>query len=456
MSLSQTTQVIAKHKSCPGSSENAPICGDSLPHTFHELSLEESSCSGISLMLKKWCLAIGLLLTFHASAVELRTTIWPPYQVMLRGELSGVSMSTVRCVFSDMGEPYSVSVMPWGRAIADLKNGEADGLFSSLPTKELADSAVMSAPFALEKWYWYFAPGIDSSIDGFPRGLRTGAVRASNQERWLEKNGMPVTETVNEGKQLLRLVAAGRLDAFVADERYFKELLNEVDASELERLSRLQRRFIRYMPLGVYFGKHFLAEHPDFMSEFNALIGKCADSSINLSGIEREQVEAIFDERIRPLLKHSRIVTALDAQSRVNETVTDEDIARRDRQWRAEVGQAVQPMISGELGRDISAFLQVVQEASKGLFTEIYLVDRSGLNAGQSAVTTDYYQGDEAPFQQTLGAAVSDLYIGPIEYDASSGYFQVKVSSVVMNPDGKLVGMITVGVDVEKALLKSQ
>ena len=193
-------------------------------------------------------------------AVKLRTTIWPPYQMMLQGELSGESTETLRCIFRDINESFSVQVMPWQRAIQDMKHSVADGIFTSGPSPELDAVATMSAPFALEKWYWYHSKGLDLSN---LNNLRIGAVRSSNQATWLDTEGIPVTELVNEGMQLVRLVQAGRIDTFIADSRYFEELVEEVSASS-DFESDLQRTFVRYMPLGVYFADQFLQQHPEY------------------------------------------------------------------------------------------------------------------------------------------------------------------------------------------------
>lgn len=108
-------------------------------------------------------------------------------------------------------------------------------------------------------------------------------------------------------------------------------------------------------------------------------------------------------------------------------------------------------MINAELSREISRFLRQIQDDSEGLFTEIFLVGKRGLNAGQSNVTSDFYQGDEEPYQQTLGSDGRDVYIGPISYDASSEGFQVKLSARVLNGHGEPIGMMMFGIDAERA-----
>ena len=88
-----------------------------------------------------------------------------------------------------------------------------------------------------------------------------------------------------------------------------------------------------------------------------------------------------------------------------------------------------------------------------GLYSEIFVMDNKGLNAGQSDKTSDYWQGDEAKFQKTFEKGKDALFIDTIEYDESSGKFQVQINLTINDlTSGTPAGALTVGVDLEKAL----
>ena len=384
-------------------------------------------------------------------AVKLRTTIWPPYQMMLQGELSGESTETLRCIFRDINESFSVQVMPWQRAIQDMKHSVADGIFTSGPSPELDAVATMSAPFALEKWYWYHSKGLDLSN---LNNLRIGAVRSSNQATWLDTEGIPVTELVNEGMQLVRLVQAGRIDTFIADSRYFEELVEEASASS-DFESDLQRTFVRYMPLGVYFADQFLQQHPEFLGRFNQQISDCAGETVALNATERENLLTVLSKRIRPIIDNSQLILALDNSSSMQKTLAADVIEALDIQWQHEAGVAEQPLISEIISRPTSAYLRSVKELSNGLITEAILVGGAGLNVAQSDVTTDYYQADESAWSALQDKPSSDYYIGGIRYDESSRKFQVKVSWTITGTEGERRGILILGMDVEEALRHS-
>ena len=384
-------------------------------------------------------------------AVKLRTTIWPPYQMMLQGELSGESTETLRCIFRDINESFSVQVMPWQRAIQDMKHSVADGIFTSGPSPELDAVATMSAPFALEKWYWYHSKGLDLSN---LNNLRIGAVRSSNEATWLDTEGIPVTELVNEGMQLVRLVQAGRIDTFIADSRYFEELVEEASASS-DFESDLQRTFVRYMPLGVYFADQFLEQHPEFLGRFNQQISDCAGETVALNATERENLLTVLSKRIRPIIDNSQLILALDNSSSMQKTLAADVIEALDIQWQHEAGVAEQPLISEIISRPTSAYLRSVKELSNGLITEAILVGGAGLNVAQSDVTTDYYQADESAWSALQDKPSSDYYIGGIRYDESSRKFQVKVSWTITGTEGERRGILILGMDVEEALRHS-
>ena len=72
-----------------------------------------------------------------------------------------------------------------------------------------------------------------------------------------------------------------------------------------------------------------------------------------------------------------------------------------------------------------------------------------GLNVAASAVTSDYWQGDEAKWQETFLAGPGASHVSEIEEDESTQTFQVQVSLPVVD-GGSPIGAITLGVDIER------
>jgi len=144
------------------------------------------------------------------------------------------------------------------------------------------------------------------------------------------------------------------------------------------------------------------------------------------------------------------IVAATRAQNQVTRNYTDAEIASLDKSWRSEVGMSAQPTINPVLDNAASEFLRGKRDDSKGLFTEIFIMDGRGLNVAASDVTSDYWQGDEAKWQETYAVGPNAVHISEVELDESTQIYQSQVSLTITDPTtGETIGAVTIGVNVE-------
>src|SRR3546814_11055848 len=91
-----------------------------------------------------------------------------------------------------------------------------------------------------------------------------------------------------------------------------------------------------------------------------------------------------------------------------------------DKDWRAQTDASSKPMIDAVMGSSLSKYLRQQQEATQGTATEIFVMDNRGLNVGQSEVTSDYWQGDEAKFQKSYEAGDDAIFVDEVEMDESN------------------------------------
>lgn len=381
-----------------------------------------------------------LVLANEQPPLKLDTTVAAPYQVLVNGELSGLSVSILSCVLKTMDAPYEIRLLPWARAVEDLRAQHTDGIFTAMPASALEHKAQMSAPFALEKWYWFSRSGAN------PEKAVIGGIRSSNQVTWLKQQGVTVDVEVNSMEQLVRLLLNGRVDRVLADERIMDEQLRDLRSNDVQ----LERQFSRYMPLGIYFSRRFLDERPGFLTDFNRHMSPCSPDALSLNAQERALVRALVEQRLKPALGRLPLLPALDKANAAQSGYTDKQIAVLDRQWVQEAMAGKGPLIQAVEEQSVSAQLRGLQEKFSGLFSEAFLVSLKGLNLAESAPTSDYYQADEAFFAEAV-ARPDELYIGAIEYDHSSARFQVKVSWAVRRGNDVL-GVMAVGLNIEEAL----
>ncbi|OWV71745.1 hypothetical protein ATY76_31320 [Rhizobium sp. R339] len=186
-----------------------------------------------------------------------------------------------------------------------------------------------------------------------------------------------------------------------------------------------------------------------------ALLLACSASAVPMGfsmAQDAAQLAPIADyvkSDVTPWLSDPAIVDALKAQDAANANLSATDIDALDKKWRAEVDGSDHSMIDGVLGNALSKFLQDKKAASGGKITEIFVMDAKGLNVGQSDVTSDYWQGDEAKFQKSFGAGKDAVFIDEIEKDESTQTLQSQASVTISDHNGTPIGAITIGVNVD-------
>ncbi|MCP1198983.1 hypothetical protein [Notoacmeibacter sp. MSK16QG-6] len=167
-------------------------------------------------------------------------------------------------------------------------------------------------------------------------------------------------------------------------------------------------------------------------------------------GMHVEPIKAYVSENVDGWLNDPVVIKAIKAQNEAHADATQADIDEMDGKWREETGASAKPMIDKVLANDLSAFLKQRKDESAGLISEVFVMDNKGLNVGQSDVTSDYWQGDEAKFQKSYGEGAEAIFVDEIEEDESSQTLQSQVSKTIVDPQsGEAIGAITVGINVD-------
>lgn len=126
-----------------------------------------------------------------------------------------------------------------------------------------------------------------------------------------------------------------------------------------------------------------------------------------------------------------------------------DDIERLDKQWVEETKTDSKPLISATLSNPLSAYLTRIQAHSSGLYTEIFVMDKNGLNVGQSNISSDYWQGDEAKFQKTYPLGGDAVFIDEPEYNDETGTWNAQVNvSISDGTDPAAIGAVTIEVNL--------
>ena len=157
-----------------------------------------------------------------------------------------------------------------------------------------------------------------------------------------------------------------------------------------------------------------------------------------------EYVEA----HVSPWLTEPAILNAVIAQNAAHATLNQAEIQDLDMRWRLELASGKRPFIDAILSNPLSLYLKGQQRAAEGMITEIFVMDNRGLNVGQSDITTDYWQGDEAKWLKSFGAGL--IHVEEAERDESTQLMQSQASLPIKDPaTGAVIGAITVGVNLD-------
>ena len=158
----------------------------------------------------------------------------------------------------------------------------------------------------------------------------------------------------------------------------------------------------------------------------------------------------LAEQRIMQIVSDPAIVAAIQARNGETGGMAEDAIIALDKKWRAEVGTGSTPTIDPVLSGGVADMLRAVRDESGGLFTEIFVMDMVGLNVAASDTTSDYWQGDEAKWQQTYGAGSGAVHISEVELDESTQSYQSQISVAISDPaTNTLIGAATFGVNVE-------
>ena len=162
----------------------------------------------------------------------------------------------------------------------------------------------------------------------------------------------------------------------------------------------------------------------------------------------KDSLIAMAKNEVQGWLSNDIVINNVKAQNAKNKGMSEADIISLDKQWRAETSASSQPLISKVLGTELSSYLAGVKENSAGVYTEIFVMDAAGLNVGQSDVTSDYWQGDEAKWQKTYQVGPKAYHISEVEMDESSQQLQVQLSLPVVE-NSIVIGAVTIGINVD-------
>lgn len=160
---------------------------------------------------------------------------------------------------------------------------------------------------------------------------------------------------------------------------------------------------------------------------------------------EKSLLDSGVIQDIQNFLQEDIVVMAILNQNSKYKNLDNQAVLDLDKKWRAERKSEDQPLIAATLANPLSSYLTRIQAHSIGLYSEMFVMDMHGLNVGQSNITSDYWQGDEAKFKKTYGSGTKRVFIDEPEFDDGLNIWRVQVNMAISDPaTSQLVGAVTV------------
>jgi hypothetical protein len=147
---------------------------------------------------------------------------------------------------------------------------------------------------------------------------------------------------------------------------------------------------------------------------------------------------------MRTWVESDIVRVSIDTQNKRLSKLDQAAIDKLDQQWVRERESDDKPLIAATLSNPLSVYLSRMQGRSLGLYAEIFIMDQNGLNVGQSAITSDFWQGDESKFQKTYAVAPDAVFIDEPEFDSELKIWRGQVNFTVTDAAGKAIGAATV------------
>ncbi len=169
-------------------------------------------------------------------------------------------------------------------------------------------------------------------------------------------------------------------------------------------------------------------------------------AAANAESPSREQLLDILQVKLRTVQHMALNPVLIGAVRRQNQERLPMTLVReRDEAWKASADLID---IKRRLMAGPAAGLLRSTVGDGSTFTEAFLTDNQGANVAVFPPTSDYWQGDEEKWSASYRDGDGRVFVGPLEFDNSTGKYAVQISAPVIDGTAT-IGVLVVGVSVD-------
>lgn len=158
-----------------------------------------------------------------------------------------------------------------------------------------------------------------------------------------------------------------------------------------------------------------------------------------------DDVKAFTKKHILPLCTNKVFVKETKA---LNDKKTSlDEIKKIDKQWMD--AEEELPIQKEKMNNDCAKEIKRIAKDIKAM-GETFVMDNQGAVVGESALTSDYWQGDEPKWSNSYKEGKGGVDFGKVTLDKSTNITDQKVSVPIIADDGTVIGAVCVGVLIDK------
>ncbi len=168
-------------------------------------------------------------------------------------------------------------------------------------------------------------------------------------------------------------------------------------------------------------------------------------AAISANGKMEDKVKQFVINKLLPLCTNAIFVAAIKEQN--DKKVSLDEIKKIDEQWQKAEDEL--PVMKEKLGNAVAKEL-VRLAGENAALSECFVMDNQGANVGQNALTSDYWQGDEAKWKNSFKDGQGGVDAGEPKFDKSANAVIQQVSLPIFDEKGTVIGAVTFGLDTSK------
>ncbi|MBN1592579.1 MAG: hypothetical protein JW941_04955 [Candidatus Coatesbacteria bacterium] len=158
-----------------------------------------------------------------------------------------------------------------------------------------------------------------------------------------------------------------------------------------------------------------------------------------------DNLKAFAKKELLPLCTNTVFVREVKLQN--SKGVSLDEIKKIDKAWIDAEDEL--PIHVEKLGNACAKEIKSIV-AKHTVIIEAFVMDNQGAVVGENNMTSDYWQGDEAKWQNSYNNAKGGIDVGKAKLDSSANVVLQQVSLPIVAQDGSVIGAVTYGIAVDR------